>query len=95
MPSVLSPERAEILGFEALGWLAGDQAGLERFLMASGVSEADLRQAAGSPGLTVAILDFLLSHEDLLQAFCQATGTDPVLLHHARRLLQPSANWEA
>jgi hypothetical protein len=89
MPAVLSPERAEILGLEALGWLAGDPGALERFLNASGVSADDLRLAAGSPDLSVAVLDFLLSHEDLLQAFCDATGTEFALLHHARRLLQP------
>ena len=91
MPHALSPERAEILGFEALAWLAADPAGLDRFLKASGVSGRDLREAAGSPGLTVAILDFLLAHEDLLLGFCQSSGTDTAQLHRARLLLQPEA----
>jgi hypothetical protein len=91
MPHALSPERAEILGLEALAWLAAGPEALERFLKASGVCGADLRQAAGSPGLTVAVLDFLLAHEDLLLDFCRRSGTEAALLHQARRLLAPEA----
>ena len=63
--------------------------GLVRFLAVSGVEAADLRAAAGSPGLAVALLNFLLSHEDLLLAFCQSNGTPAAALHRARRLLEP------
>ena len=91
MPPVLSPERAEILALEALAWLVADEDGIARFLAGSGVEAADLRDAAGSPGLAVAILDFLLLHEDLLLAFCESSGTSPADLHRARRLLQPEA----
>jgi Protein of unknown function (DUF3572) len=91
MPPALSPERAEILGLEALGWLAASPDGLTRFLAASGISGADLLEAAGSPGLTVAVLDFLLAHEDLLLGFCESTGTATGLLHRARHLLEPEA----
>ena len=91
MPSVLSPERAEILTLEALGWLAAEEGRITPFLEASGISGAELREAAGSPGLCVAILDFLLGHEHLLLAFCQDSGTEPMLLHRARHALQPEA----
>ena len=85
----MSPERAEILGFDALAWLAAQPEGMARFLEASGVSGAELREAAGSPGLGVTIFDFLLFHEPLLLEFCQTSGIDPALIHRARRLLQP------
>ena len=91
MPRALSPERAEILGFEALAWLAADAGGLSRFQAVSGVSGEELREAAGSPELSVAVFDFLLAHEELLLAFCQTSGTEPQMLHQARRLLQPEA----
>ena len=87
MPPQLGPERAEILGLEALAWLVGDPAGLERFLAASGVDGAELRAAAGSTGLTVAILEFLLANEDLLLSFCESAGTSPAALHQARHVL--------
>ena len=91
MPPALSPERAEILGFEALAWLAASPAGLARFQKVSGVSGEDLREAVGQPELTVAIFDFLLAHEDLLLAFCESSGTEPALLHRARRMLGPES----
>jgi hypothetical protein len=91
MPDALSPERAEILALEALAWLAADEGGIARFLAASGVDMADLREAAGSPGLAVAILNFLLLHEDLLLAFCESNGSSVTTLHRACRLLEPEA----
>ena len=91
MPDLMSPERAEILALEALAWLAADEDGIGRFLAASGVDAADLRAAAGSPGLAVAILNFLLSHEELLLGFCQSGGTSPGTLHRARHSLEPEA----
>ncbi len=87
MPPALSPQRAEILGLDALTWLVGDEAGGSRFLAASGISGAELREAAGSPGLTVAVLDFLLAHEDLLLSFCESHDTKPAALHQARHVL--------
>jgi hypothetical protein len=91
MPAAMSPERAEILGLEALAWLAADPDGLARFQRQSGVDAVDLRAAAGSPELGAAIIDFLLLHEDLLIAFCEASETEPAQLHRARRLLLPEA----
>ena len=35
----------------------------------------------------VAVLDFLLGHEDLLLRFCEAQGATPKDLHLARHLL--------
>jgi hypothetical protein len=84
----MSPERAEILGLEALTWLVSEPDALARFLAASGVSGAELREVAGSPELTLAILDFLLANEPLLLAFCETSGSDVASLHRARRVLQ-------
>jgi len=91
MPPLLSPERAEILGLNALAWLAGEPDGLAQFLRLSGISGTDLREAAGSPGLTMAVMDFLLAHENFLLAFCEATGTPPADLQTARRVLAPES----
>src|SRR5438045_6219630 len=62
----MTPERAEILALEGLGWLAGDEAGIARFMDQAGIDAATLREAAGSPGTGLAVLDFLLGNEDLL-----------------------------
>jgi len=89
MPLQLSMESAETLGLDALAWLAGEPEALEKFLKLSGISGADLRAAAGSSALSVAVLDFLLSHEDFLLAFCESHAIRAALLHQARHVLAP------
>ena len=84
----IGPEGAEILGLEALAWLAADPAGLDRFLALTGSGPDDLRAAAGTPGLSLAVIEFFLSDEALLTAFCDAAGREPALFHRARHLLQ-------
>jgi hypothetical protein len=84
MPGFLSSENAEILALQGLGWLAGDTQGLQAFLNHSGLDPADLRQAAGSPEMAVAVLDFLLGHEELLLGFCQSADIAPKELQLAR-----------
>ena len=73
----MNTENAEILALETLAWLAGHEGGLERFLTAAGTDLQSLKAAADSPDTARALLDFLLSNEDLLLAFCDATQTPP------------------
>ena len=82
-----TPENAEILALEGLGWLAGDEDGFKMFLGESGIDPAQLRDAAGSPGMAVAVLDFLLGHEELLLRFCESQQIDPRAVHRARHQL--------
>jgi hypothetical protein len=89
MPLQLRPERVEILGLNALTWLAGQPEAFTLFLRLSGISAADLKEAAGSPGLTLALVDFLLTHEAFLLAFCEAEGTRAAELHLVRHTLAP------
>ena len=80
-------EKAEILALEGLGWLAGQEDGLRRFLDQSGIDAQALRTGAGSPEMGLAVLDFLLANEDLLLGFCENTGEEPKALHLARHSL--------
>ena len=80
----MNTQKAEILALEGLGWLAGNEDGLARFLSLSGLDEAALRAQAGSPDMHVAVLDFLLAHEDLLLQFCESAAIQPRQLHLAR-----------
>ena len=91
MNSPQTPENAEILALEGLAWLAGDQDGIQRFLDRSGIDAATLRQAADSPGMAVAVLDFLLENEDLLLRFCEGASISPKKLHLARYRLGGAA----
>lgn len=83
----MNTENAEILALQGLGWLAGDEEALHRFLNLSGLDVAALRAATGTSDMNLAILDFLLGHEDLLLRFCEAEGISPRNLHLARHSL--------
>lgn len=84
---MMNPERAEVLALEGLGWLAGQDDGIQRFLTQSGIDAATLRDEAGSTGMNVALLDFLLGHEDLLLPFCESLSIVPRDVHMARHVL--------
>jgi Protein of unknown function (DUF3572) len=83
----MTPERADVLALEGLGWLAGQEDGIQRFLDQSGIDAATLRDAAGSREMGVAVLDFLLGHEDLLLPFCESLSLSPKQMHLARYAL--------
>jgi hypothetical protein len=88
-------ERAEILCLEGLGWLAGDEDALTRFLSISGADIAALRQAAENRDTLLAVVEFLLTHEDLMLRFCEDSGAAPQALHQARHVLAGPSREEA
>jgi hypothetical protein len=87
----MTPENAEILALEALGWLAGEDDAIQRFLGSSGIDPAELRQAAGNPDTGAAVLDFLMGDEELLLRFCEHAQVSPKQLHLARYRLGGTA----
>lgn len=70
-----------------LAWLAGEPDLLSRFLALTGVEPGALRGAAGDPAFLAGLVDFLMSHEPTLIAFCEATGTAPETVVRAHALL--------
>lgn len=60
-----------------LQWLANDPEMLGRFLALSGVQPLQLRSAVTDPSFLAGLLDFIMSHEPTLLAFCEATGSQP------------------
>jgi hypothetical protein len=83
----MTPQRAAILGLEALGWLAGNAETLDQFLGISGADREALRAGADSADMQLAVIEFLLEHEDLLLGFCEDTDTKPQAMHLARHVL--------
>jgi hypothetical protein len=83
----MTPEQAEITALQALGFLAADEDRLARFLAASGIDAASLRDQAGSRDLAVAVLDFMLSDETLLLEFCDHDSIDPRNMLRMRHIL--------
>ena len=78
-----------------LGWIAGNEDMLNRFLALTGIEAGQIRNAAAEPGFLAGVLVFLLAHEPSLMAFCNETGTDPDLVQHAREELlgNPGEEW--
>jgi hypothetical protein len=74
---------AETLGLKALAFLAGSPEALDRFLSLSGIDADSLRQRAGEPECLAAVLEFILSNEELLTQFCADEDIDPRAVHLA------------
>lgn len=83
----MTPERAEILALEALGWLAGQPEAMQGFLNLSGIDVAGLRDGAGTSEVGAAVLDFLLGDEPVMLRFCEDMQIDPRQMQAARNAL--------
>ena len=80
-------ELAETLALEALAFVAADDRRLGALLAQAGWTLQELRAQAGEPHVLAGILDFLLGHEPLLLAYCEAAGHEPNVIVRARRAL--------
>lgn len=90
----LSQEDAQKIAVEGLGFLAGDDERLERFLALSGLTPATLRAAAAAPGFLAAVLDHIAGDEMLLLRFAAAAACDPRHIASAREILRgPQPGW--
>lgn len=67
-------DAAETLALRALAWLAADDDLLGRFLGASGAAPGDLMTGASDPRFLAAVLDFVLTDDSIVMAFCDAEG---------------------
>ncbi|MBX2855365.1 MAG: DUF3572 domain-containing protein [Rhodobacteraceae bacterium] len=83
----MEPQAAELLGAQALGFLAERPEEMGRFLTITGVDLDVLRSNAGAPELLAAVLDFLRGDEELASAFCAAAEITPEKLTAARAAL--------
>lgn len=88
-------ESAEVLGLQALGWLAGNDDLLQTFLDSTGASEEDLRLRAGDPAFLGAVLDFLMMNDDWVIDFCDTQSMPYEKLMQARAALPggEQVNW--
>src|ERR1051325_8699700 len=74
---------AETIALKALAFLAESPDSLATFMAASGLTAEMLKARAGEPEFLGAVLDFLLSQEELLVAFCEAESLEPRFVHTA------------
>ncbi|MCK4861078.1 MAG: DUF3572 domain-containing protein [Rhodobacteraceae bacterium] len=67
----MNRENAERVGIQVLGWLAGHDDMLTQFLGMTGIAADDLRSRASEPEFLGFVLDFLLSDDAMVMAFCE------------------------
>ena len=78
---------AEIMGLKMLGWLASQEEAMPRFAALSGLDPVDLLAHASDPTMLGGMMDFVLSDEPLLLAFCEENDIHPESPAQARQLL--------
>jgi len=87
MNTHLSPETAEAVALQALTHIAADEDLLGAFLAQTGLAVDELKTQATDPALLGGVLDFLMSDEAGLVAFCEAAQMEPEMPGLARRSL--------
>ena len=85
----ISKEEAENLAISGLVHLAAEDDLLMRFSALTGILPNDMRQAASAPAFLAGVLDFYLSHEPDLLAWCKAENLNPENIAKARYALSP------
>ena len=83
----MTSNEAEIMGLQMLGWLARQEDAMSRFAALSGLDPVDLLAHASDPAMLGGMMDFVLSDEPLLLAFCEENDIPPEAPAQARQLL--------
>jgi hypothetical protein len=86
-------EVAEIVGIQALSFLAGDPARLGAFLAETGIGPETLRSAAADPQFLISVLDFVLRDDATVKAFADVSQLHPTNVAAARQALA-DPHWE-
>ena len=84
---------AETVAIQALSFLASEPARLGRFLVETGLGPETIRAAASDPSFLLAVVDFILNDDTLIDDFCAANDLKPRQLIAAREALGGSS-WE-
>ncbi|MEM6621419.1 MAG: DUF3572 domain-containing protein [Pseudomonadota bacterium] len=73
----LAKDAAEVLGLTALGWVAADEHRAGQFFAMAGTNSDEMRARAQDPEYLGFVLDYVLSDEAMLMAFCEAADVPP------------------
>lgn len=82
----MNHERVEEIGLRAIEWIASDQRLFAAIHSATGMTIDDLRRL-DEPEVLAAVLDFVLSSDGRVLAFCRAASLEPEDVPAARRRL--------
>ena len=89
----MNQELADIIALKAVTYLLSDEKRISWLLGETGLDTAALKQSPDNPEILAGILDFLLSHENILVDFCDTNEIDPTYLQRIRHLY-PGATQE-
>ena len=70
----MTPELAQVIAIQALGWIAGHDELGDVFMGASGSSSDDMRARATDPAFQASVLEFLTMDDAWVIAFCDENG---------------------
>ena len=84
---------SEAIAIQAIGYIAGDDDRLGRFLALTGLDPDGLRAAACEPGFLASVLDHLAGYEPDLIAFATEAGIPPEKVAAARLVLSGPDRW--
>jgi hypothetical protein len=84
---------AETVAIQALSFLAAEPVRLGRFLAETGLGPETIRSAASDPSFLLAVVDFVLNDDALIDDFCTAHEMKPRQVIAAREALG-GQSWE-
>ena len=83
----MTPEAAQVVAIQALGWLVGNNELLPVFMGSTGISAEDLKASLEDTSLLVSVMDFILMEDQRVLDFCEVAGFDPHKLQSVRHAL--------
>jgi hypothetical protein len=84
---------AETLAAQAFSWVAEDDERLNAFMAMTGADPADLVRNITSPAFLGTVLDYILTEDQLVIAFCDSRGLPYTAPMQARGLLPGGESW--
>ena len=83
----MNREKSEIIALQALTFIAGREKTLSWMMTETGIDPSDLATSADNAEILAGVLDFLLTHEDILIDFCAEENMNANNPARARRFL--------
>ena len=83
----MTPEAAQVIAIQALGWLVGNDELLPVFMGSTGTSAEDLKARVEDTSLLLSVMDFIMLEDQWVLDFCDVAGFDPNKLQSVRHAL--------
>jgi len=80
-------DQSEGVAIAAFTFLAGEPEYFSRFAGVTGIDLSDIAEIAGSREFLTAVLEYMLSDESLLLAFCENNNQQPEIVNTAHMVL--------